>query len=273
MENSDINHWVAEAQNGSREALEDVVAYVQGYVYNLALRMFQIPSDAEDATQEILIKIITQLSQFRGESAFLTWVYRVATNAMLNMRQRSREQAQMSFDALSLRLEESLAFYEERVEETVENAELVTEVKRACLLGMLMCLNREDRIALILGELTTLSSTEAAYVLDTTPEAYRKRLSRARQTLVGFVARQCGLVNKESNCRCHKHIAGKIQTGAINPQALVYAYPASPLDEQQADLSTLQRTLTLFRTIPAYTSPAAYRDLVTTLFTAGDEDR
>ncbi|HNC43710.1 MAG TPA: RNA polymerase sigma factor, partial [Acidobacteriota bacterium] len=87
----EINDLVLEAQNGSRTALESVVAYAQKYVYNLALRMLQHPMDAEDATQEILIKLITHLGQFRGESSFSTWMYRVALNvAISHLRHNNR---------------------------------------------------------------------------------------------------------------------------------------------------------------------------------------
>lgn len=70
---------VIRAQAGNRQALETIVEGIQGKVYELALRMLGHPSDAEDAAQEILIKVITRMGSFRGESAFYTWVYRIAT--------------------------------------------------------------------------------------------------------------------------------------------------------------------------------------------------
>lgn len=66
---------VQRAQSGSREALEEVIARHQGWIYNIVLRMLYYPQDAEDATQEILIKLITRLSTFEGRSSFRTWLY------------------------------------------------------------------------------------------------------------------------------------------------------------------------------------------------------
>ena len=67
---------VRAALAGRREALDDLVRRHQGFLYQLALRMVWEPRDADDATQEILIKIVTALSTYRGESAFRTEVSR-----------------------------------------------------------------------------------------------------------------------------------------------------------------------------------------------------
>ena len=67
-------------------ALEQLVLAVRDRVYRLCLRMTARPPDAEDATQEILIRVITRLSTFRGEAAFTTWVHRIAVNHLLDRR-------------------------------------------------------------------------------------------------------------------------------------------------------------------------------------------
>ena len=85
---SDLEWLVEAAKEGDRKALEDLISKIQNKIYGLALRMLYNPSDAEDAAQEILLKIITRLSTFRGESAFTTWMYRVAINHLLTLRRR-----------------------------------------------------------------------------------------------------------------------------------------------------------------------------------------
>ncbi|MBC8098169.1 MAG: RNA polymerase sigma factor [Armatimonadetes bacterium] len=273
-----IQGTVYAAQNGSKEALETVIGYAQGYVYNLALRMLQRPADAEDATQEILIKLITHLGQFRGDSAFSTWMYRIATNTLLNIRQRDTERSRLSFDAMSLRLEESLARYDTSPEEAYERAELVQEVKRHCTLGMLMCLNQDDRLALILSEVLEIDSVEAAIIMEVSPAAYRKRLSRARQTLLAFVSQQCGIVNPENPCRCHKHVRNKLQAGLLTPDTLAYAQADdavsafNDLRARQPELDALVRTIALLRTHPAYSPSVDYRALLNTVFSASNPD-
>ncbi|HNB72830.1 MAG TPA: RNA polymerase sigma factor [Acidobacteriota bacterium] len=270
----EINDLVLEAQNGSRTALESVVAYAQKYVYNLALRMLQHPMDAEDATQEILIKLITHLGQFRGESSFSTWMYRIASTTLLNLVERDQMRNRVTFEGLSLRLEASLTHYEQSPEEQYLAAELIEEVRRNCTLGMLMCLNREDRLALILGEVLEMSGIEAASILGVPETAYRKRLSRARQTLVAFVSRQCGIVNPDSSCRCHKHVRNKIQVGQLDPHNLKLAQATdavSALNFTQAGDRSLGdecQTMALIRSHPQYAAAHNYGEMIDRMLSA-----
>ncbi len=67
-------------------------------MYNLAVRMLWHPAEAEDATQEILQRIVTKLVTFRGDSAFRTWSFRVATNHLLNVRRSRAEQEALTFE-------------------------------------------------------------------------------------------------------------------------------------------------------------------------------
>jgi RNA polymerase sigma factor (sigma-70 family) len=83
---------VAVARSGSREALELLVTRHQAWTYNIARRMTYNAFDAEDATQEILIKVITKLSAFEGRGSFRTWLYRTVVNHLLNMK-RGRSEA------------------------------------------------------------------------------------------------------------------------------------------------------------------------------------
>ncbi|MFO7739936.1 MAG: sigma-70 family RNA polymerase sigma factor, partial [Desulfatiglandaceae bacterium] len=76
------------AKEGGRNALEELVRTIQDRIYGLALRILFLPADAEDATQEILIKIITHLRSFKGESRFTTWCFRIAANHLLSTRKR-----------------------------------------------------------------------------------------------------------------------------------------------------------------------------------------
>src|SRR6266702_4270348 len=82
---------VEQAQQGDRSALEKLVLRHQAWIYNIAVRMVFQPQDAEEVTQEVLVKVITKLSTFKGESTFRTWLYRIAGNHVLNMKRRSAE--------------------------------------------------------------------------------------------------------------------------------------------------------------------------------------
>src|ERR1700729_1193397 len=88
---------VMRARSGDREALEHLIERHQGWIYNIAVRMLYHPQDAEDATQEILVKVLTRLSSFEGRSSFRTWLYRIVVNHVLNMKRGRVEPASMDF--------------------------------------------------------------------------------------------------------------------------------------------------------------------------------
>src|SRR5436853_5774288 len=90
---------VEQAKNGDRSALEKLVLRHQAWIYNIAVRMVFEPHDAEDITQEVLVKVITKLSTFKGECKFRTWLYRIAANHVLNMKRRTAETRVTTFAA------------------------------------------------------------------------------------------------------------------------------------------------------------------------------
>ncbi len=79
-ENQELSALIEQATAGDRAALEMVLTGVQDLVFNLSLQMLGTFHDAEDASQDILLKVMTHLSSFKGESSFTTWVFRIAVN-------------------------------------------------------------------------------------------------------------------------------------------------------------------------------------------------
>jgi hypothetical protein len=99
----------------------------------------------------------------------------------------------------------------------------VTEAMLACTSGMLLCLDREQRLSYVLGAIFGVSDTVAAEVLEITPENFRQRLARARRDLRNFMNDKCGLVNKSNPCRCAKKTRGFIQAGHVDPDNLLFS--------------------------------------------------
>src|SRR5512133_225379 len=93
------------ALDGDRDALDTLVRALQGDIYGLALRMLWNREDAEDATQEILIRIVTHLSQFGFKSQLKTWAYRVAVNYVLDVKKSAIERLHLSFERFAEDLE------------------------------------------------------------------------------------------------------------------------------------------------------------------------
>ncbi len=214
---------VARARSGSREALEELVRRHQGWIYNIAVRMLYHPHDAEDATQEILIKAVIRLSSFEGRSSFRTWLYRIVVNHVLNMKRGRVEHASTDFASYGAALDDTPALELADPKGTSADTDLlVTEAMLACTSGMLLCLDREQRLTFILGAIFGVSDTVAAEVLEITPANFRQRLARARQDLRNFMNDKCGLVNQANPCRCAKKTRGFIQAGHVDPENLLF---------------------------------------------------
>jgi RNA polymerase sigma factor (sigma-70 family) len=224
---------------GDSEALSQLVAAVQDDVYRLALRMMWHPQDAEDAAQEALVRIVTRVSSYRGEAAFRTWAYRVAANHILNFRQSRVERENLNFRRFTQQLHEGLT---DATSDAPDAALLAEEVKLGCTLGMLQCLDREQRLAYVLSDVFSLTSEAGGYVLGVSPAAFRKRASRARTRLRAFVADYCGLVNPDAACRCDRRVDAAVRTGRIDPDSLLFARGAIDDMERLHDLASLMRS-------------------------------
>src|SRR5688572_16477417 len=218
-----IDQQIARAKDGDRAALESIIRAVQPDVYRLAMRFLWHPQDAEDATQEILIRVITRLASFRGESSFRTWVYRVACNALLTLRKQRMEQRAVSFEEFGEDLAQGLSDEALQVETDPDRSLLLEEVKIGCTTAMLLCLDRNHRLAYILGEILELDHNEAADVLEITTVAFRKRLSRARASVTSFMTSNCGLIDPANACRCHRRVDAAITLGRVKPASLLFA--------------------------------------------------
>lgn len=97
---------ITSAKNGSKSSLEKLIKKHQYYIYNVALKMTLSPFDAEDITQEVLIKVITNLANFKGESNFRTWLYRITFNHFLKMRKYWLEDYITSFSKYGKELDQ-----------------------------------------------------------------------------------------------------------------------------------------------------------------------
>ena len=200
------------AQDGDAKALESLVRGVQDRVHKLALRMLADPSLAQDATQEILIRIVTKLSTFRGDSSFETWTYRVATNYLLTARKIIAKDSGLSFQMFTDDLLDGLA---DEQNAAPEDHVMLNELRLRCTMAMLLCLDREHRAAYVLGDVLEFEHGAAADVLDITPGTYRKRLSRARASVQDFTAKTCGMASPTAPCSCRKRLPSAMAMGCI----------------------------------------------------------
>ncbi|MDB4292293.1 RNA polymerase sigma factor [Maribacter sp.] len=209
---------IALAVNGNRTSLSQLIERHQQYIYNIALKMINNVADAEDITQEILIKLVTNLSKYdSSKGKFRTWLYRITFNHFLNTKQQKYEKLVTSFDVFFNYIEETPEIPLSAMEEKEMQLE-IEESKVSCMAGMLMCLDRAQRLIYIVGELFEIDHNLGSEIFEISPDNFRQKLSRARKDLYQWMHNKCGLVNTENPCRCPKKTKGFIANGWINPK-------------------------------------------------------
>jgi RNA polymerase sigma factor (sigma-70 family) len=217
---ADYNHnydlqLIEQIKHGSQKALEELLQKHRHYIYNIAVKMCLSPFDAEDITQEVLIKIVNNIASFRAESTFRTWLYRITCNHFLTMKRKWLEDVITTFDAYGDELDgmkdTRLSAYEE-----LEMQEIVEDAKIGCMSGMLLCLDREQRLVYVLGEIFGIDHSLGSEILQISKDNFRQRLARARRDLYNFMNNKCGLVNSNNPCRCAHKTKSFIQAGWVD---------------------------------------------------------
>ncbi|HAP65249.1 MAG TPA: RNA polymerase subunit sigma-70 [Cytophagales bacterium] len=270
-EETEDQQLIESALGGSSAALESLIKRHQHYIYNVALKLALSPVDAEDITQEVLVKMVTRLGQFQGKSSFRTWLYRITFNHFLKMKKRPLESQITTFEQYGEDLD-SIPYHDLSEEEQIEQRELIVEAKLGCMSGMILCLSREQRLVYILGELFEVNHNVGAELLEITPANFRKRLERARRDLYQFMNRKCGLINKANPCRCARKTTGFIAAGWVDKQKMRFntdyvrtIQDTVPQRNTQLDHLLEQDYAALFQDTPFQEKPHADR-LLATLF-------
>ena len=219
--NEELQTLVDQATAGDKQALEALISGVQDIVFNLSLRMLGTFADAEDATQDILLKMITHLSSFKGDSTFTTWVFSIAVNHLKNYKKHMFARYAPSFEYYGDDIENGKIEDVPDLTQNVEKDILAEELKMSCTNVMLQCLDTESRCIFILGTMFKVDSRIAGDILDMTPEAYRQRLSRIRKKMADFLGQYCGEYGG-GRCKCKDRVNYAIQNHRINPLKLDY---------------------------------------------------
>ncbi|MCU0848424.1 MAG: sigma-70 family RNA polymerase sigma factor [Spirochaetes bacterium] len=200
--------YIAGALKGDPEALEGLVLRHQAWIFNIAVNMTNDVEASQDITQEVLIKVITNLSSYDpGKAAFRTWLYRIAANHILDMK-RSRKERTMS----DLYRVKNFNEYMASIPDTRKSSRpgypvIAEETKKACLQCVLLCLGRRDRLVFVLGAMFGAGDGTGSEICGISRVNYRKILSRSRQRVRDFFMKNCGLVSDDNPCRCGERTA------------------------------------------------------------------
>jgi RNA polymerase sigma factor (sigma-70 family) len=235
----DLSLLAKAAAAGDKTAAQALLRALADDVYGLALRMLGHPADAEDATQEVLMIVLTHLGSFRGESSFRTWVWRIAAHHLSRVRRGRRET--LSFELLAERL--TTGYREQASQRPDPEADALThELRLRCTEAMLLSLDRDHRLAYVLGDLLNLSGEDAAFVLEIEEPAFRKRLSRARERLYAFMRVRCSVYREENPCRCDRQFETAIERRLIAPEDLYLSKQRRrPVERAASEVTDLLR--------------------------------
>lgn len=188
------------ASGGNSLAKNTLMVRYQPFVLRLVKRMKA--ENPEDVAQDILVKVIVNLNQFENRSLFTTWVYRITINHVLQLRKKSKDIPLNEFP------------------ETNEPSGVVLHAERISkyMMGMVTCLQPEQRITMILSDHFKSDHNAAAQALMITPANFRKRLSRARKDMQHWMSNQCSLTGLgERRCQCTKKKKYFIDQGWVDP--------------------------------------------------------
>lgn len=255
METDNLKILVQKANSGDKQSLEELLLHIKDYIYNLSLKMLLYPEDAKDATQEILIKVITHLSTFNFKSQFSTWVYRIATNYLLNQKRKKSNAAVLSFSDYAALIDSGHSEFVAYTSNEGELNLLEEEVKVSCTQGLLLCLNPIDRLVYILSEILEFNSKDGAEILEISPENFRKKLSRSRLKIRNFLSQKCGLANSKNGCRCKKKIDFLINQKIIEPKQLKFANLSQRSIDLMQKIDEAEKAIAIYRSVPKLKAP------------------
>ncbi|MBT9774921.1 sigma-70 family RNA polymerase sigma factor [Clostridium sp. MCC353] len=258
MEREETNRLIDLAVGGDKAALDQLMAQIQDRVFNISLRMLGSVADAEDASQDILVRVMTGLPGFRKESSYFTWVYRIAVNYLINYKKSMFAKHPLDFEFYGQDIEKGPLNYQEDLFEEKERELLAEELKLSCTNVMLQCLDPQSRCIFILGTMFKVDSRIAGEILDMSPDNYRKKLSRIRKKVGDFLYHYCGLT-KTGMCSCRNRVGYAVSQHRINPDSLEFKnlkrLDQDTLDTVKKEMELLDEASIIFSNMPEYRLP------------------
>jgi RNA polymerase sigma factor (sigma-70 family) len=184
---------IRHARDGDGRALEELILRHQAWIFRIALKLTRNHVDAEDVAQDVLLVIITKLETYKGRCGFRGWLYRIIANHVINMKKKRARREHVS-------LSQSGRYADAPVIKDipdprclpVELPMILEEVRIFRLMGMLLCLDLEQRMIFVLGDIFEINDLVGSRLFEISRANYRQKLSRARKRVYGFMRARCG---------------------------------------------------------------------------------
>lgn len=173
---------IQSAKNGNALAFEQLIADHQKRIFSIAYRIAGNQEDASDMAQEVLIKVFRNLKNFRGDSKFSTWLYRVATTTCLDEQKKQRRHTAYSLDETLETEDGTLAMEPVDTGPTPEES-LERKALRDAIHLAIGKLKEEHKKVILLREVQGLPYDEIAKILNCSEGTVKSRINRAREQL------------------------------------------------------------------------------------------
>ncbi|MDD2481440.1 MAG: sigma-70 family RNA polymerase sigma factor [Lutispora sp.] len=188
---------VAKSKKGNLDAFEELISAYERKAYNIAYRMMGNEEDAKDMAQEAFIKIYKSIQNFREESSFSTWLYRIVTNVCLDELRKRKKDKLVPLE-LSIETEKGTAIVELSAErETPEDIYERVE-KRHLIQNAISSLGEDYKTVIILRDIQGFGYEEIATMLNCSLGTIKSRINRARNLLKEKLRYQLELYEKKS---------------------------------------------------------------------------
>lgn len=169
---------LVKASEGDLRSFETIYKAAAGFVYNVVFRVVGKKEDAEEVTQEVFMTVYHKLKDFRYQSSFKTWVYRIAVNSAINHAKKASKERNRTVE------------YDENLNAVHTSADAHTKIDREhqeqTVNALLNELNPEQRACMVLRNMEGLSYQQIAEALGININTVRSRLKRGRETLMSF---------------------------------------------------------------------------------------
>lgn len=193
---------VERARQGDRAALGSLVDPWRGPLFGYIYRMVTLRQDAEDLLQDVLVRVLENMREYRGEARFKSWLFGIATHACLDhlrAKKRWRVRAQLIGEREADEDPAKIAALRELVSH-IDFGYEIREHIAFCFSCIARTLPPEEQAALMLREVLDFSAQEAAAILGVSEPVFRHRLAAAREKMIGDYDGLCALINKEGIC-------------------------------------------------------------------------
>jgi RNA polymerase sigma factor (sigma-70 family) len=207
----------------SKIDIEQLLDEIKHPVFNLSVRMLSDIPLAEDATQDILLKIFSQINTLKESSKFKPWALTIAKNHLLNVIKADTRFQFISFEVMEKDCNLPMPEISPNSAIEPEKERMLAELKISCSMAMLMCLAKDERFVYILSSMFGLNSVDGSEIMETSPDNYRQKLHRAKSKLKNFLENNCGLISPNATCKCRKRLDYALQMNRISNERPMFS--------------------------------------------------